>query len=385
MNDNLANPRTLGPLLWPHVAPCLGLLGGLLFSIVVFYFTVTICSATPRGQFILRGRPAYDWEAIQQYVMDYARKSSDANDVIFLGGSACREDIETNLFEKLTGLRAYNLGSMGILGYDGMEVVLRTYLQHHPAPRLLVFCIHPSEATVPVSKWGPIEIHDRFMACYGDTTQTQLATNPPPVTDPQPGADPLGPQPLIAALRRDARYTAFIAIHGVNGYENMPLIGFEKTYNQLAQEIARDKGYMGNDQVIPPSVKRSDIAGYPFTMTSDAFKTGTASIVHLAQANNVKVLIFFAPVPLEAANPDPGPGHDALHAWSSGVQPYCPGAIVRKPEMLLYDRPLFSDKMHLNRRGAVVLTTTLAQEVRRLLGGPASSSLPTVLSMKVAF
>ena len=45
-------------------------------------------------------------------------------DVVFLGDSTCRCSIDPAVFQKASGLSAYNLGSMGALGADGFQLIL---------------------------------------------------------------------------------------------------------------------------------------------------------------------------------------------------------------------------------------------------------------------
>src|SRR5271155_3982934 len=74
--------------------------------------------------------PAGD-EAFVAYPVESALHSTEPNDVIFLGDSVCLHGLDPAAFEKLTGLKAFNLGSFGYIGPVGYQIVARGYFLNH--------------------------------------------------------------------------------------------------------------------------------------------------------------------------------------------------------------------------------------------------------------
>ncbi len=108
------------------------------------------------------------------YPMDYARNSSEANDVIFVGDSTCLRDVDPGQFERLTGLRAFNLGTIGPAGSSTLFIITRTYLAHHPAPRAIVVCMTPL-AFGPVAEKDLVDLPVRFEESFGDSASVVTA------------------------------------------------------------------------------------------------------------------------------------------------------------------------------------------------------------------
>ena len=107
-----------------------------------------------------------DWsEAHIKNQMDYVLTSHEANDVIFVGDSTTSVGIQTELFEQRTGLRAYNLGLPGYVGIDSSLRLIEIYLEHHAAPKLIVYAAHPKDYVLDEPNWG--DIRPRFAWSYG--------------------------------------------------------------------------------------------------------------------------------------------------------------------------------------------------------------------------
>jgi len=90
----------------------------------------------PELRFLNASRSPTVDEASLTFVGEYAVRSHQANDVIFLGDSACRSGIDPLAFERLTGLRAYNLGTFGSSGPSVLAVSAKAYLSNHPRPQV---------------------------------------------------------------------------------------------------------------------------------------------------------------------------------------------------------------------------------------------------------
>ena len=99
--------------------------------------------------------------------------------MVFLGDSTCLCGIRPLQFENSTGMKAYNVGSMGVIGIDGAAVMLRSYLKHHPKPKIAVFAMSPWALGVPLTSTGPAEIRDRFFTCYQQREDSERAPERP--------------------------------------------------------------------------------------------------------------------------------------------------------------------------------------------------------------
>src|SRR5580704_17147046 len=92
-------------------------------------------------RFLDQGRAPTSDEAFVSCPIEYSLHSREANDVIFLGDSVCRYGIDPNQFQRLSGLKAFNLGSFGFLGPSGYAITARTYFANHPKPQAVVLCM----------------------------------------------------------------------------------------------------------------------------------------------------------------------------------------------------------------------------------------------------
>src|ERR1700734_1639191 len=63
-------------------------------------------------RFLEPRRPPTNDEAIVPYPVEYALRSNEKNDVIFVGDSPCRCDVDPIQFGHVSGRRAYNLGAL---------------------------------------------------------------------------------------------------------------------------------------------------------------------------------------------------------------------------------------------------------------------------------
>lgn len=123
------------------------------------WVSVTLCMFSALGYFVGRNTPAelrfleprraptMD-EAIITYPVEYSLRSQEKNDAIFVGDSTCRSGIDPAEFERLTGLRAYNLGSQGKAGPMAYTLTAMAYLSKHPAPGSSSIAFHRSFLTL---------------------------------------------------------------------------------------------------------------------------------------------------------------------------------------------------------------------------------------------
>src|SRR5262249_40039011 len=117
-------------------------------------------------RFLLTGiAPDID-EASALCPVEYALRTKDANDVVFLGDSTCRTGVDPARFERLTGLTGYNLGSLRGIGAAGFVITAKAYLLHHPKPRALVLCVTPTCFEIESGTLGG-PLSKQFVSNYG--------------------------------------------------------------------------------------------------------------------------------------------------------------------------------------------------------------------------
>ena len=104
------------------------------------------------------------WEKIHKKI----RRGRSVS-VLFLGDSTVRNAIVPDVFERMTGRSALNLGMVGDYGTYGNFVALQAYLDYHSAPEAVIF-------------WHTLDVWNRLpMTHLQDYTRCQLS----PVLDRQ--------------------------------------------------------------------------------------------------------------------------------------------------------------------------------------------------------
>src|SRR5580704_17273953 len=92
------------------------------------------CRLESEMRFLDQGRAPTSDEAFAACPIEYSLHSPEANDVVFLGDSVCRYGIDPDQLQRLSGLKAFNLGSFGFMGPSGYAVTAKTYFANHPRP-----------------------------------------------------------------------------------------------------------------------------------------------------------------------------------------------------------------------------------------------------------
>lgn len=180
MNDNLI--RTFG---WQAVRPTVWALGSLAIPLVLFCVPTYVVArhAEDTHVFLKNYRiPSFMDSEIEAHV-NYATNSDEANDVIFLGGSTCEMGIDPVQFEKLTGLRAYNLGTDGHIGLRGHALLLELYLRHHPPPKCVVLAADATDFYYVIHRELDVELCERYFWAYGSEEQRARPSHAHPISD----------------------------------------------------------------------------------------------------------------------------------------------------------------------------------------------------------
>jgi hypothetical protein len=302
----------------------------------------TVAYCTGRGldaarRFLDPSRAPTSDEAILACMADYALQSREANDVIFLGDSACRFGIDPIEFERLTGLRSYNLGT---IGNAGPTVVLstsgRSYLSSHPAPRLVVICLSPFSLGFD-SNLGQFTLARRFADSYGD-------------------AEPLDRFAIFAK-----RGTA--EIFGRHDTLELPLIGDESHTFRSAQAIcASGRGHVALKGLTGPPGGGFDVGYIPI---KPDWETELRSLLRTCEHSGSQVLLRTAPVHDPSQQ---GTDFTNVKIWIGNLRAarYA-GLSVAEPAILFYEPGLFWNEMHLNRLGVEKFTALVAKDVQAAL------------------
>jgi hypothetical protein len=303
-----------------------------------------------RGHLLRNYRVPAQWERVES-TMTYALQSSERNDVIFLGSSSCETAVDTRRFQECTGLTAYTLAAQGLLGLDAELLIMRRYLEHHPAPRLVVFVVHPLELGEP--KFLEAESRERFFRCYGDRT---AAPGPRSLREVSEDARE-GIRSVYGTLRGGLRY-----------FTNAPQSTFDgrlKSYNEWITELRERRGYweipdaFPAERPVPEPTRR-----YP---VSTEAATELRALGRLAGERGFRVLIRLAPVVGRGAPSGEAPLLSALQ----NVLGDCPRVTISRPVLLPLEAALFRDIAHTHSGGAAVFTAFLVKTVPEAIGAPA--------------
>jgi hypothetical protein len=337
---------------WGRLAPTVTVLGILAAAaLAVFPYMYAVGKRHDDERVFLRNyRAPNEYEAFASYPMSYATGSHEANDVVFVGDSSLRCDVRTTQFEGETGLKAYNLGNAGLIGIRGQTQIIRTYLSNHPKPRLAVVCILPTAFDFSGEEFRPEEERDvrsRFLWCYG------------------PGTENMRPHSsYLYHVRQGIKYTYGVLAGGFDRFAREP-ISFRdgETFRSLEQAVTRERGFWAPPprRMVLRVTRKHNTSGEAYPI-SDQFKKDFAALLGVLTDAQVSVLIRLTPS-LDATE-EPAP---AIRAWSEDVESRNPLVTVAKPEVLVYDPPLFFDVSHLNAEGALKFTKLVSAEVKRVL------------------
>ncbi len=266
-------------------------------------------------------------EACVLYPIEYALGSNERNDVVFFGESACRAGVDPAQFERLTGLRAYNLGGAGALGPLGQVTTARAYFSHHSPPRIAVLCVIPISFEYPTDE----DMTRRFVETYGSKSDA-------------------------------GRLSVRLPLERVFEVRNVPLRGWEfATFWSLQRQIVAGRGFLSliADHGLPHPLLR---AGQTVIVRDDWDK-GVRAIAELCEESRVRLLVRFLPLSsavLKTENFGP------LETWAASLKD-CHNVIVARPVLLWYKPELMWDHIHPNATGAEQFTARVAEDVQHVL------------------
>jgi len=286
-------------------------------------------------------------EAMLIYPAEYALKSTEYNDVVFLGDSTCRCSIDPAAFERASGLKAYNLGSMGMLGIDGFRLILQIYLQHHSKPRAAVLAVTPDDLDVEVSE-ALGDMPHRFRWSYGPNRGGTLCL-------------PEDVESLKFFARRGvgvgfALWETPAAEHRFDPRVELLEGGGKYTYLTLERKIRQSRGYWALGGKHWPA--GTDAPNKPTVTVAKQWDRGLKELAQFTDDSGLPLIFRLVPI-VDTVKTDYTP----VRGWLKDLQRECPRLTVVRPEILLYDAEFCWDYQHLNADGVEKFSRSLARDV----------------------
>jgi hypothetical protein len=330
-------PSGIWPSLW--VLVMVVTLSGSLYSLG--YFTLNYLSNGSR--FLPRHRVPWYAESVIHYHMDYAINSDEYNDVIFLGASAAQAGLATRPFEEQTGLSAYNFGTVINLEPDGQLKIFKTYFEHHPAPRLLVYLAFPRD--LGDDRINDAELRGRFSRAYGVALDSEL-------TRPS-----FSPQQYYG----EGFWTLYGLVKG----------GFKHPYDaprtprpshrELGPALAQEKGWQEYPQ--SRTLDLSYLEEMEAFAISNWYQYGLREMAQFARDEGINFMVYVMPVPQSNNVIDDNP----MVSWANWFEASFPGTEVAGLPIKSYERSRWGNAFHLNRSRAEALTSEVGQSVMDFL------------------
>ena len=311
-----------------------------------------------------RRAPTVD-EAAIAYPIEYALRSNERNDVIFLGDSTCRCGIDPVEFERLSGLHAYNLGSQGRAGPTAFVLTLKAYLSNHPSPKVVVFSLSPLVWDL-TDAWHDGGMQRRFLANYGPEVPGVVPWNESwPYFVKRGSLTALAsPSTWIRGRGEDVRD---LPLHGLESY----------TYRSLERTTRELRGFSRLPGLHFAKIRNAgDIElkqrGKPVTVQKD-WDVGVRSIADTCRRLAIPLVMRFSPMPKQCSGMR---DFSPIERWADDLERSSPQVTVGRPTLLWYDFDLCWDPYHLNKLGVEKYTPVLAAVVRAALESKPRAASP---------
>lgn len=298
-------------------------------------------------------------EALVAYPVEYALRSDEANDVIFVGDSTCRCGIDPVLFERVSGLRAYNLGSLGSAGPSGFLITAEAYLLKHPRPKLVVLCVTP--------------VAFEFA---GDVIADKIRSNLPLRFEANYGPEVPGLVPFHESIEYFVKRgsvslwdRAFnIGVAPRTDVRDLPMVGrLDETFRTAQQKTQAARGY---DPLPGLHGKRIDLdaPGVPVRI-DPTWDHNVRLLVERCERLGIPLLIRFSPMPDDLAQVK---DFSPVERWAREIKATYPHLHMGQPILMWYDWALCYDNLHLNGPGTAVYMKWLAKDIQPLISGSTS-------------
>jgi hypothetical protein len=283
--------------------------------------------------------------------VEYALHARDANDVVFVGDSTCRTGLDPAVFERLTGLTAYNLGSLRGVGPAGFVITAKAYLLNHPMPRVMVLCVSPGCFEGELRTVGG-RLPSVFAANYG-----------PEVAEVVPVVDRVGyfcKQGVHSAWERAGLREGMAS--GTDA-RDIPLLGLDsETYWTLKRKTSERRGFFKLPGTHGPPKGLGPATG---PLIQEEWKTGIDRLVQVCEEQGVPLVVRFAPISADVAK---ARDFSPLETWSRELETVHRKLTVGRPNLLIYDSALMWDAFHVNAAGIAKFAPLIAKDVQSALG-----------------
>lgn len=291
-------------------------------------------------------KPQYS-ESVIEYDMQYILNSEEYNDVIFVGGSGALAALVTNSFQEKTGLRAYNLGTVNLIGPDGQLEMVRAYLNNHPKPQAVVNLAFPGDL-VDTSTSDP-ELRDRFLRAYGvELKSGGLSRFEQAKNYVQEGR--LIVKRLVSNRLKDPYYIGR---------------GSRPTHNAMGPQMVESRGFVPYPQEEFEFVDVDYLEFIDAFIVTDWYDRNLRDMARHVQVQGVEFVLFIMPVPQYDKEID----EDPLALWASEFLDDFPDATVKGLPLERYEGSLWGNPAHLNQGGAELFTGSVSRELGSLLSG----------------
>jgi hypothetical protein len=285
------------------------------------------------------GRPPSAGEGAMAACMEYALFSSEPNDVIFVGDSACGNAIDPIKLRQLTGLQAYNLSLPGV-GARSCPITVKGYLSRHPKPKAVVLCLSPVGLEVDSGPWEDALL--RLNTYYGLEID---------------GVVPLS-ESVAYLVRAGMR-----SLLGHPDYRSMQLEGCREpeTYFTQRPKIFAARGFHG----VATNISVPNVPAPNGVLIREDWDRGVHEMAEACDAAGVRMLILFAPI--DASYKD-SRDFERLDRWGRELEQTHPTLTVERPIILAYEPRLMCDAIHLNVAGVEKFMPVVAKEMQEVLG-----------------
>jgi hypothetical protein len=313
-------------------AATVGTLGGIAYSTGKSLDTELIFFEPNRA-------PTVD-EAMLLCPIEYALRSTEENDVIFLGGSSCRCGIDP---AQLSGLKSYNLASNVGLAPDGVYVTAKAYLLHHRHLKAVVLVLSPVTFDFQVDDQWRVGLTTRFVASYGP----QVGILPPFAADSEAFVK-RGFVEIMSPRKPDLR--------------DLPLTGDDlNTYRTFNAAFLSCRGYFG----MPGERKKEFQLGeqYPLKIGED----WDALILKLGadcDACGARLIVRITPISTALSQ---WRDFTSLNDWGRRLEAAHPQITVPQPALLIYEQPFLWDNIHLNAAGVKKFMPVVSKDIAAVL------------------
>jgi hypothetical protein len=333
----------------PFALLVLAVTGGTFVSLAALAYRAGAAISTESRFFSTWVAPSLD-DASAVCPVEYALRATEANDVIFLGDSTCRTSIDPVRFQRLTGLSAYNLGSLRGIGAEGFIITAKAYLLHHPKPRAVVLCVTPVCFEADARTVGG-HLWTTFVANYG-----------PEVSEAVPLFERISyfcKRGVVAAWRPGDD----LRLRGKGqDVRDLPLDGLAvETYRTLQRKTGEARGFfrLPGAHGPPKGFGKADNV-----LIRKEWTQGIQRLAQICKEAGVVLVIHFAPISDEVLKVrDLSP----LEAWSRELESSYPQTVVARPLVVVYDAPLMWDAIHLNSAGVEKFLPVVAKDLQAVL------------------